>query len=92
VDRLLELLAEARRTSSPGAEELEAQLYVLVERQVGYSLVARGMYLNRLNKQMKALRDQLAHDLGHSQQAVDRRMKGLLAEIEAGTAPGAPDG
>jgi hypothetical protein len=90
VDRVLEQLAEAQRTSSPGAADLEAQLRGLVERQVAASLVARGMYLRRLNDQMKTLRDQLDHDLGHFRQAVDRRMKNLLTELDTAPAPAAP--
>ncbi|MHC4219134.1 MAG: hypothetical protein ACYSU7_11840 [Planctomycetota bacterium] len=91
VDLVLAELAEARRTMSPGAADLEAQLYRLVRQQVGYSLIARGMYLNRLNQQMKALRDQLEHDLAHNQQAVDRRIKQLLGELDEGAAPTTPN-
>jgi hypothetical protein len=91
VDQVLAELAEARRTDSPGAEGLEAQLYGLVRQQVGYSLIARGMYLNRLNQQMKALRDQLEHDLTHNQQAVDRRIKQLLGELDEGAVPTTPN-
>jgi hypothetical protein len=82
IDRLLEQIAEARRSGSEGAEELETQLHGLVQQQVAFSLVARGMYLRRLNDQLKTLRDQLAHDLGHFDQAVDERMKVLLRELE----------
>ena len=90
VDRVLEQLLEAQRTSSPGADALEAQLYGLVQQQVAFSLIARGMYLNRLSKQMKALRDQLEHDAGHSRQAVDRRMKSRLYELDPDAGPTAP--
>ncbi|MHC4080288.1 MAG: hypothetical protein ACYS15_15950 [Planctomycetota bacterium] len=90
VDRVLEQLAEARRMSSAGVADLEAQLRGLVQQQVAVSLVARGMYLRRLNDQMKSLRDQLDHDLGHFRQAVDRRMKRLLDELDASAAPAAP--
>jgi hypothetical protein len=86
VDRLLEQVAEARRTRSGSQAALEAQLRGLVQQQVGYSLAARGMYLRRLNDHVRALRDQLDRDLGDFQRAVDRRMKHLLEE--AGTAPG----
>jgi hypothetical protein len=54
--------------------------------------VARGMYLRRLNEHVKALRDQLEHDLGHFQQAVDRRMKRVLEELDEDAALGAPEG
>ena len=87
VDRVLEQLLEAQRTSSTAATDLEAQLHGLVQQEVAVSLVARGMYLGRLNDQMKALRDQLDHDLGHFRQAVDRRMKSLLDEPDASAAP-----
>jgi hypothetical protein len=90
VDRVLEQLLEAQRTSSTAAVDLEAQLHGLVQQQVAVSLVARGMYLRRLSDQMKALRDQLDHDLGHFRQAVDRRMKNLLDEAEPVPAPAAP--
>jgi hypothetical protein len=90
VDRVLKELATARRTSSEGAEDLEAQLHGLVQQQVAFSLIARGMYLNRLGKQMKALRDQLEHDAGHSRQAVNRRMKQLLGELEEDASRAAP--
>ncbi len=90
VDRVLEQMAEAQRTSSSAAADLEAQLHGLVQQQVAVSLVARGMYLRRLNDQMKALREQLDHDLGHFRQAVDRRMKSLLGELDAIAAPAAP--
>jgi hypothetical protein len=90
VDRVLEQLLEAQRTSSTATADLEAQLHGLVQQQVAVSLVARGMYLRRLNDQMKTLRDQLDHDLGHFRQAVDRRMKSLLEELEPAPAPAAP--
>lgn len=89
VDRLLEELAAARGTSDETAAELEARLQGLVKQQVAFSFVARGMYLRRLSDQMKALRDQLDHDLGHFQQAVDRRMKHLLDELDDGAAAAA---
>ncbi|MHC4141755.1 MAG: hypothetical protein ACYTA3_07430 [Planctomycetota bacterium] len=90
VDRVLEQLVEARQTSSTAVADLEAQLHGLVQRQVAASLVARGMYLRRLTDQMKSLRDQLDHDLGHFRQAVDRRMKTLLEELDASAAPAPP--
>jgi hypothetical protein len=82
VDRLLDRLAQARRDGSASADDLEKQLYGLVQQQVAFSFVARGMYLRRLNEQMKTLRDQLDHDLGHFEQAVEKRMKHLLGELE----------
>jgi hypothetical protein len=89
VDRLLEELVAARSTSDGTALDLEARLHGLVQQQVAFSFVARGMYLRRLSDQMKALRDQLDHDLGHFQQAVDRRMKLLLDELDEGAAAAA---
>ncbi len=89
---MLEQMAEAQRTSSSAAADLEAQLHGLVQQQVAVSLVARGMYLRRLNDQMKALRNQLDHDLGHFPEAVDRRMKRLLERLDEGAAPGVPEG
>ncbi len=91
-DRLLKQMAEARRTPSEASRELEAKLHEVVQQQVAVSLVARGMYLRRLNEHVKALRDQLEHDLGHFQQAVDRRMKRVLEELDEDTALGAPEG
>jgi hypothetical protein len=90
-DRLLKQLATARATRSPAAGELEAQLHGLVQQQVAVSLVARGMYLRRLNDHVKALRDQLDHDLGHFPQAVERRMKQMLERLEEPGTSGAPE-
>ena len=82
VDRALEELAEARRSGSEAAADLENRLHGLVQQQVAYSLVTRGMYLRRLNEQIKTIRDQLDHDLGHFDEAVDRKMKSLLDEMD----------
>ena len=83
VERLLEQLIEARRAGSPSADNLEVQLRAQAERQVGYSLAARGMYLGRLKDQVKALREKLEDDLGNFEDAVERRMTQLLDEVEA---------
>ena len=42
-----------------------------------------------LVNEIKNLREQLDYDLGHFRQAVDRRMKGLLEEVEVEPAPAA---
>jgi hypothetical protein len=82
VDRVLDELAAARRSGSEAAADLENRLHGLVQQQVAYSLVTRGMYLRRLNEQIKTIRDQLDHDLGHFDEAVDRKMKSLLDEMD----------
>jgi DNA-binding transcriptional regulator YdaS (Cro superfamily) len=89
-DRLLKELAMVRGTGSPAAGELEGQLHGLVQQQVAVSLVARGMYLRRLNDHVKALRDQLDHDLGHFPEAVERRMKRMLERLDEAGASDAP--
>jgi hypothetical protein len=91
-DRLLKQLSEARRTASAVTDDLEAQLHGLVQQQVAVSLVARGMYLRRLTEHVKALREELEHDLGHFQNAVDRRMKRVLQELDEGSPNGTPEG
>jgi hypothetical protein len=85
-DRLLKQLAEARRMNVVG-DDLEAQLHGLVQQQVAVSLVARGMYLRRFTEHVKGLREQLEHDLGNFQDAVDRRMKRVLQELNGGAPP-----
>ena len=90
VSRLLDQLEAARVTSSAAAGDLESQLLVLVEQQVGYSLVARGMYLRRLSEHVNALRDELSHDSANFEAAVERRMQELLNEIEVAPADPTP--
>ncbi len=84
VDHLLEQLIAARREGSISSPELEAQLEPLVNEQVGYSLVARGMYLLRLKHHVKALRDELDHDLqpANLRAARQRRFQELQARVE----------
>jgi hypothetical protein len=80
VTAVLAELAEARRASSAAADELEAELRELVRHQVAYSITARGMYLLRLQENIKSLRDQLAHDSANFENTVDRRMRRLLED------------
>ena len=88
VDHLLEQLIAARREGSIAIPELEAQLEQLVNEQVGYSLVARGMYLLRLKHHVKALRDELDHDLqpANLRAARQRRFQELQARVEKAAA------
>ncbi len=88
VDHLLEQLIAARREGSISSPELEAQLEPLVNEQVGYSLVARGMYLLRLKHHVKALRDELDHDLqpANLRAARQRRFQELQARVEKAAA------
>jgi hypothetical protein len=84
-DQLLNELIDARRASSPAIAELELELQSVVKAQVAYSLVARGMYLSRLERHVKSLRDELNHDLqpANFQPAVQRRYQGLLDQVDA---------
>ena len=88
VTSVLGELAEARRTGSAAAADLEAGLHDLVRHQVAYSITARGMYLLRLQENLNSLRDQLAHDSANFDQAVERRMRQLLDETPGGTSQG----
>ena len=84
VDHLLQELIADRRESSMSAPELETQLERLVNEQVGYSLVARGLYLLRLKEHVKALRDELDHDLqpANLRAARQLRYQELLDRVE----------
>jgi hypothetical protein len=89
VDRLMSRLIGARRASSPDAADIEGELQNLVKAQVGYSLVARGMYLRSLEKHVKSLRDELDHDLqpANFEPAVQRRYQDLLNRVSAAVGP-----
>ena len=80
----LQQLIAARREGSLSIQELEAQLEQMVNEQVGYSLVARGMYLLRLKHHVTALRDELDHDLqpANLREARQRRFQELLTRVE----------
>ncbi len=80
VERLLDALIVTRQLSGGTAAEMEDQLNKLVTRQVGYSLIARGMYLKRLSDHVNELREQLEHDAhpANFQAAVKSRMDELL--------------
>ena len=88
VDHLLEQLIDARRTESVATDEIEAQLEALVTRQVGYSIIARGFYLIRLEDHVKSLRDELEHDMqpANHRLAVKRRYQELLDRVDAALA------
>jgi hypothetical protein len=84
VDRTLEQLIGARQAAAP-VDEYEQELKRLVTQQVGYSLVARGMSLRRLNEHVEALRQELDHDMqpGNFGPAVQRRLQELLKRVDA---------
>ncbi|MEE8458765.1 MAG: hypothetical protein V3S08_02765 [Phycisphaerales bacterium] len=84
VDRTMDQLIGARRAGAP-VDDYEQELERLVTQQVGYSLVARGMSLRRLNEHVKALRQELDHDLqpGNFGPAVQRRLQELLGRVDA---------
>ncbi len=92
VDHLLQELIADRREGSISAPELETQLKRLVNEQVGYSLVARGLYLLRLKEHVKALRDELDHDLqpANLRAARQLRYQELLDRVEKATGSSAP--
>ena len=85
LDRVLDQIIVARRSSSPSAEALEEQLEQLVTRQVAFSLIARGFYLTSLKEHVKSLRDELDQDLqpANFKPAVQLRLQRLLDRIEA---------
>ncbi len=84
VDRLVDAVVVSRQLSGAPAAELEDQLNKLVTRQVGYSLIARGMYLRRLSDHVNGLREQLEHDANPAnfQAAVKSRMQELLERAD----------
>ena len=88
VDRVMDQLIAARRAAAPVAE-YEQELKRLVTQQVGYSLVARGMSLRRLNEHVKALRQELDRDMqpGNFGPAVQRRLQELLDRVDAAIGP-----
>ena len=83
VDRIMDRLIGARRAAAP-VDGYEQELKRLVTQQVGYSLVARGMSLRRLNEHVKALRQELDHDMqpGNFGPAVQRRLQELLDRVD----------
>jgi hypothetical protein len=84
VDRIIEQLIGARQAAAP-VHEYEQELKRLVTQQVGYSLIARGLSLVRLNEHVEALRQELDHDLqpGNFGPAVQRRLQELLERVDA---------
>ena len=64
--------------------EFEEELMRLVTEQVGYSLVARGMYLRRLTETVDALREELERDSQPANflPAVQRRLQELLDRVD----------
>ncbi len=84
VDRVMDQLIAARRAAAPVADYEEA-LNRLVMEQVGYALVARGMYLRRLTDHVEALREELDRDSQPANflPAVQRRLQELLDRVEA---------
>ncbi len=85
VDRVMDQLIAARRAASPSVAGFEEELKRLVTQQVGYSLVARGMYLRRLIEHVKALREELDRDIQPANfgPAVQRRLQELLDRVDA---------
>jgi len=84
VDRVMDQLIAARRAAAPVAD-YESELNRLVMEQVGYALVARGMYLRRLTDTVEALRDELDRDSQPANflPAVQRRLQVLLDRADA---------
>ncbi len=93
VDRVMDELIAARRAAAPVAD-YKQELNRLVMEQVGYALVARGMYLRRLTDHVEALREELDHDSQPANflPAVQRRLQELLDRVDAtvGTVSSAP--
>ncbi len=88
VDHLLEQLIAARRGDGVSPAVIQEQLEQLVTHQVGYSLIARGFYLIRLEDHVKSLRDELEHDMqpANLSLAVKRRFQELLDRVDAALA------
>ncbi len=84
VDRVMDQLIAARRAASPAVAEFEEELMRLVTEQIGYSLVARGMYLRRLTETVDALREELERDSQPANflPAVQRRLQELLDRVD----------
>ncbi len=80
VRRLAAELREARRLSSPGAEDLDESLREQVSRQLAYSIVARGRYLLRLEERVRKIHDELARDGENFKATVERRMREALEQ------------
>lgn len=88
IDHLLEQLIAARRGDGVSPAVIQEQLERLVTHQVGYSLIARGFYLIRLEDHVKSLRDELDHDMqpANHRLAVKRRYQELLDRVDAALA------
>ena len=84
VDRVMDRLIAAGRAAAPVAN-FEQELNRLVMQQVGYALVARGMYLRSLTEHVEALREELDHDSQPANflPAVQERLQELLDRVEA---------
>ncbi len=84
VDRVMDRLIAAGRAAAPVAN-FEQELNRLVMQQVGYALVARGMYLRSLTEHVDALREELDHDSQPANflPAVQERLQELLDRVEA---------
>ena len=86
IDGLLAEIREVRRTASASIEGLEARLHGLVRIQVGYSIAARGMALQRLNEHVQKVTDKLAEDSENFEKTVQHRLAELLKQ--SGDSPG----
>ena len=84
VDRVMDQFIAARRAAAPVAD-YEETLNRLVMEQVGYALVARGMYLRSLDEHVDALREELDRDSQPTNflPAVQRRLQELLDRVDA---------
>ena len=84
VDRVMDQFIAARRAAAPVAD-YEETLNRLVMEQVGYALVARGMYLRSLDEHVDALREELDRDSQPANflPAVQRRLQELLDRVDA---------
>ena len=89
VTRVLAQLVEAYRaagtdeTSGPSIGDLESELFELVRHQVGYSIVAWGMTLLRINEHVEGLKEQLGYDAGHVKETVQSKFQELLEQAKA---------
>ena len=86
-NRLITQLAEARRTGSPSADVLEAQLRELATEQVGLEIAARGLYIIHLTDRIVELEENLQHDGDHYQETIDRRWESLLERVDRRQGP-----
>ena len=88
VDRVMDQFIAALRAAAPVAD-YEETLNRLVMEQVGYALVARGMYLRSLDEHVDALREELDRDSQPTNflPAVQRRLQELLDRVDAAIGP-----